>query len=94
MQITAEALKKSPADLRIMVEMIGDRAADCGLGRAKITRLVLRSFTAEKILELFRIQNDPDFKTAIMAELRRLTGEPEIGPLFEQEGSPWRPRLK
>ena len=80
---TPEALKRSPKDLRLFCEVIADRAADHDLGSNQVIRAVLRSLSAERVLEFYRLGGGA-FDTAVMAEVRALRGESQAGPLFDE----------
>ena len=81
--ITADSLKRSPSDFRLLREVVSDRATDAGIGTPNL-RLVLRSLSVERVLELYRLEG-PAFKTEMVQEVRKVTGEIAVGPLFEAE---------
>lgn len=79
--ITADALKRNPKDFRLLRDVVLDRAIDAGICTPSL-KLVLRSLSVERVLELYRLDREA-FKTELMLDVRRATGELKVGPLFE-----------
>ena len=54
--ITAEMLKKSPADMRLIADVVADKAQDRKLSRRR-AYAVARTLTAEQLLECYNAED-------------------------------------
>ena len=80
--MTPEALRKSPADARLLAEVVADRAGDYGLPRKKSYR-VARDLDPADLLECYHTRDRAEFLGLFGGHYNRLMGDSPAGPLFD-----------